>query len=700
MAVQDSTFHQLLSQLASEFDRLYSENQQLSAGNALLTCQLHACTRNEEGLKGITDIALPASSNDVPKPEPVKVNDPGSVHFSPNAPSLADPPVPPVVSNTPIPPVVKGDHPEVSQASDKDDAIETSQTASRFVGTVSKVLATKVRKMPPMTVNGSLIRAGFQMQKGNRWILNPEQSSFLKGWKLFVMGILCYVAIMAPVQVAILPAPQGVDALLVTNCLIDVSFAMDMVLQFFIMYQHQTNLGFEWESRQWYIAKRYLKSWFLLDLVSLIPFDIISLLSAAGSKATAIKLVRLLRLLKLVRFCRTLRILRQLELHMSITYAKLALLKIFFLLMIIAHWLANLWALSLTMVHEGDRWIDSITEREHESGVADLTVDTPWKLYLISMYFTIYTITSVGYGDIGPKNTVETFISIIIIIASGVSWAILLGQVCGVVAGLGEEESDFRSVMDGLNSMMQDRLLPHDMRLRLRKFFLASKLAQRRAYRQQRLIRLMSPGLQGEVVMMMNQRWMAKVRIINRIMYETQNIRAADNHLGAFWMLFLVDLSMKLETQIFSQTEVVGSQQTLYIVMKGLLACCGRIFYQGCVWGDDFLLSDSSLASPIESSALTYVEIASLGRQNFLDVVEVHGRRLPELPRIVSYYIRWLALQRQSKGKCEGDAILHKKSSTSSVFEDPSAGSNFYTACRSADGDCFNGSRMSKQMAI
>jgi len=208
---------------------------------------------------------------------------------------------------------------------------------------------------------------------------------------------------------------------------------------------------------------------------------------------------------------------------MSITYGNLALLKYFCVLLIIAHWLANLWALSLSLEEESgkERWVDSFTEREETNNVVDFTVNTPWKLYLTSLYFTTYTITSVGYGDIGPKNPTETFIAIFMIIVSGVSWGILLGQVCGVVASLVEEEAEFRSMMDGLNSMMHDRSLPKDMRVRLRTFFLASKQAQRRN-RQQSIIAAMSPGLQGEVVMMVNQPWMGQVRIIKQMLDQAQ----------------------------------------------------------------------------------------------------------------------------------------------------------------------------------
>merc|ERR1719264_1112272 len=104
--------------------------------------------------------------------------------------------------------------------------------------------------------------------------------------------------------------------------------------------------------------------------------------------------------------------------------------------------------------------------------------------------------------------------------------------------------------MDGLNSMMNDRSLPKDMRVRLRTFFLASKQAQRRN-RQQRLIAAMSPGLQGEVVMMVNQPWMGQVRIIKQMMEAAQGT----DRYCTYVMSCLVEISLKLQTMSFSQNE-------------------------------------------------------------------------------------------------------------------------------------------------
>merc|ERR1719230_2442156 len=171
---------------------------------------------------------------------------------------------------------------------------------------------------------------------------------------------------------------------------------------------------------------------------------------------------------------------------MSFTYQRVALYKFFTTLLMMCHWLACLWAMTLVLVHdlqdgeEGERipqWVDAFDDLE--TNVAEKTRDTLWKLYTASLYFTSYTVTTVGYGDIGPVNIVERVVCIILIVTSGISWSYVLGQVCGIIAGMGKYEQDFRNLMDNLNYMMVDRGRPMATCRRIRGFFLSTKGAQR-----------------------------------------------------------------------------------------------------------------------------------------------------------------------------------------------------------------------------
>jgi len=194
-------------------------------------------------------------------------------------------------------------------------------------------------------------------------------------------------------------------------------------------------------------------------------------------------------------------------------------------------------------------------------------------------------------------------------------------------------------MMDGLNGMMRDRLLPDVLQLRLRSFFISSKLQQRRA-RQNALISHMSPGLQGEVVMYLNKKWLKQVKFFRRIMEDAR--KSPSSRLTGF----IVDISMRFQTVNYAQCETFGRPHTLYVLLCGLSSGCGKIHRTGSVWGDDFMLADTSLTINCESNALTYVELIHLTREDFYEMVELHALQMPELRKRVRRYCCWLALQR------------------------------------------------------
>jgi len=284
------------------------------------------------------------------------------------------------------------------------------------------------------------------------------------------------------------------------------------------------------------------------------------------------------------------------------------------------------------------RWVDVF--EENEVNVVEKTKDTPWKLYMQCLYFTACTITSVGGGAIGPQNFVETVICTIMVILSGISWAIVLGQVCGILANFNADEQAFRSTMDELNLMMTDRVIPRAMQRRLRAFFLSNRLAQRRA-RHRRVIEGLSPGLKGEMLMELNRVWISKVSFLNSILEEAE---LSDQ--GSYFYSFVVDISMKMQNAFHAQSEVFGELQALYILLRGLVSRTAKLNSAGAVWGIDFVLSDLKLLENPDCLALTYVEAMTLHRADFFDLVETHKVTCPGLKRKVRRFCCWLAFQR------------------------------------------------------
>ena len=83
------------------------------------------------------------------------------------------------------------------------------------------------------------------------------------------------------VQVGLLKVEFGL--LTVLSLAVDLVYVVDMILQFFTSYPRRTARGVEWEVRLPRITIHYLKTWFILDFVTLIPFDIIGQVRGAIS---------------------------------------------------------------------------------------------------------------------------------------------------------------------------------------------------------------------------------------------------------------------------------------------------------------------------------------------------------------------------------------------------------------------------------
>lgn len=108
------------------------------------------------------------------------------------------------------------------------------------------------------------------------------------------------------------------------------------------------------------IALNYAKSWLVVDIVSTVPFDIISLvLSGDGTDGTVgaprqgnmgLKVIRLLRLLKLFRIVRASRVFARwsdrIEHYVSISHSSRTLLWWMFMLIVTVHWFCCAWGLT------------------------------------------------------------------------------------------------------------------------------------------------------------------------------------------------------------------------------------------------------------------------------------------------------------------------------------------------------------------
>ena len=181
------------------------------------------------------------------------------------------------------------------------------------------------------------------------------------------------------------------------SCL-DSIFALDIIFNFLTAYTDKATDIMITDRKL--IAKRYLKGFFLIDLIATIPFGTIL---QASPMAIANKMGKLGRLPKMIRFAKAARLLKLLrvyklheyiqsiEVQYNVHHGISRMIKIVMLIMLVTHLVGCFWFLIGLSGGEGTLnggWVFRYyLEDSHKA-----------TQYVASMYWAFSTLTTVGYG--------------------------------------------------------------------------------------------------------------------------------------------------------------------------------------------------------------------------------------------------------------------------------------------------------------
>lgn len=483
-------------------------------------------------------------------------------------------------------------------------------------------------------------RACKDLFKGKSSLFSPA-SPWMKNWDLLMAILLLFTASVTPFEVAFLETE--VNFLFFLNRLVDMLFFLDMLVNFMAPYQGKGKEEGQWIYDAKKIASNYLRGWFTIDILSLLPFDLIGLVATNPEvrKLKAVRVVRLFRLLKLFRVFRAKRIMARWETLIDFNYKLVSLLKFACIMCAVAHWMSCVWMLAaninsacVNICHDQDddllpemTWVDAV----------DLTGKPPLDLYAAALYWSVMTLSTIGYGDITPQNTTETLIGVFCMLCGASLWAYVVGNVCGVVASLDVRTLAFRQTMDDLNFFMSEKALDHDLRGRLREYFhQARHMHQTGNY--EGLLRKLSPKLRGEVALATNRDWISKVSYFRHI---------RDECLSA--------IAVSLQASVYAPQEIVTGFK-LHIVMRGVAGQQGRIITRGNVWGEDMILEARHLARVRPVRALTYLDVYALSREDLFDILEDYPATKKRIQRaaLLMALVRTASLIRKMEAKNNG----------------------------------------------
>jgi hypothetical protein len=131
----------------------------------------------------------------------------------------------------------------------------------------------------------------------------------LQAFDQLTLLALVYTGTVTPYEIGYIDSTGSPVALEVVNYIVLLVFAVGIVTPFFFPFHEPISIGGRKVKR---IATRYLTSWFIIDLISTIPFDLMSRsgdedeadLGEGDGSGLILRMVRLLRLLKLGKVLR------------------------------------------------------------------------------------------------------------------------------------------------------------------------------------------------------------------------------------------------------------------------------------------------------------------------------------------------------------------------------------------------------------
>eukprot|EP00325_Prymnesiales_sp_UTEX-LB-985_P008844 CAMPEP_0174710154 /NCGR_PEP_ID=MMETSP1094-20130205/11866_1 /TAXON_ID=156173 /ORGANISM="Chrysochromulina brevifilum, Strain UTEX LB 985" /LENGTH=627 /DNA_ID=CAMNT_0015908917 /DNA_START=79 /DNA_END=1962 /DNA_ORIENTATION=+ len=423
----------------------------------------------------------------------------------------------------------------------------------------------------------------------------------------------------------------------------------EFCVRFNTAYREPRAKGGRWVTNRRSIFMHYLKTWLLIDLISIIPFDLPFAMGVASEEefTQTIKVLSLLRLLRILKLGRVMPILLNIMTNrLRFTSSATQVIKFGIFLVLLVHYLACVWAFT------GLNWVPSA-----DSSAA---FEKPWieyygmqdygihRLYAVSVYVAIVAIFG-GVSSISPQNFVEYIVLTLMMFVGGLVWAYVLSMLCSIFSKLDPRETDFINMMDELGSFMEDKNFDAKHQRRLREYFLFTKdfFALESGYAD--LFNRMSSKLRADTALIISDSTLSKVWYLSPDKCEKG---------------FLCEVALSMQSTAYELQEPIPLA-VLTIIRTGLVAKRMKILGPGSVVGADCVISEThaGLRDDDPCTSISYVTAQCIKRETIFTLASKYPGAAVSLRKaqwhmttrqaLLVFYRKYVKLNRKLPGRME-----------------------------------------------
>ncbi|KAF3702827.1 Potassium voltage-gated channel subfamily H member 5 Ether-a-go-go potassium channel 2 [Channa argus] len=443
--------------------------------------------------------------------------------------------------------------------------------------------------------------------------------TFKTTWDWVILILTFYTAIMVPYNVSF-RTKQNNLAWLVLDSVVDVIFLIDIVLNF-----HTTFVGPAGEviSDAKLIRMNYLKTWFVIDLLSCLPYDIINAFENVDEGLSS-----LFSSLKVIRLLRLGRVARKLDHYLEYGAAVLVLLVCVFGL--VAHWLACIWYSigdhevidETTNTIKTDSWLYQLA----------LSIGTPYRynasgtgqweggpnkdtLYISSLYFTMTSLTTIGFGNIAPTTDGEKIFSVAMMMVGSLLYATIFGNVTTIFQQMYTNTNRYHEMLNNVRDFLKLYQVPKGLSERVMDF-IVSTWAMSKGIDTDKVLAICPKDMRADICVHLNRQVFndhPAFRLASDGCLRSLAVEFQTTHCAPGDLIFHIGESVDTLCFVVSGSlEVIQDDEVIAILGKG------------DVFGDVFWKETTPARACANVRALTYCDLHVIRREALMKVLEFY----------------------------------------------------------------------------